>query len=62
VDNEAVAGAFTAVADLAITTGLSVYDAACLELAIRRKLPLASADEALVRAARKHKVRVLPAS
>ncbi len=32
--------------------GLSGYDAAYLELALRRKLPLATADERLARAAR----------
>jgi predicted nucleic acid-binding protein len=37
--------------------GLSAYDAAYLELAARRQLPLASFDKALVQAARKAGVR-----
>lgn len=38
---------------LAIKHGLTVYDAAYLELAVRRGLPLASCDEALIAAAKK---------
>ncbi len=41
-----------AVIDLAIRHGLSVYDAAYLELAVRRKLPLATNDKQLADAAR----------
>jgi predicted nucleic acid-binding protein len=37
--------------DLARTNDLTVYDAAYLDLAIREKLPLASLDEALCKAA-----------
>jgi predicted nucleic acid-binding protein len=37
--------------DLAARHGLTVYDAAYLELALRRKLPLATLDDALRRAA-----------
>lgn len=40
---------------------LSVYDAAYLELAMRRALPLASLDKALRRAAEAEGVEVLPA-
>jgi predicted nucleic acid-binding protein len=36
--------------DLAATHGLSVYDAVYLELAVRRGLPLATRDAALLRA------------
>ena len=39
---------------------LSVYDAAYLELAIRRGLPLASGDVALRRAARRRGIAVVP--
>lgn len=38
---------------------LSVYDAAYLELAQRRKVPLASLDAALVKAARAEKIEAL---
>jgi predicted nucleic acid-binding protein len=41
------------VSALADVYGLSVYDAAYLELAQRRRLPLATLDEALRRAAEK---------
>ena len=36
---------------LALRFGLSSYDASCLELALRRQLPLATQDEALRMAA-----------
>jgi predicted nucleic acid-binding protein len=42
---------YDAVFDLARTNDLTVYDAAYLDLAIREKLPLASLDEALCKAA-----------
>lgn len=45
---------------LAEATGLTIYDATYLELAIRRALPLATADKALRAAARKRGVRLLP--
>jgi predicted nucleic acid-binding protein len=38
--------------DLASRHGLSAYDAAYLELAVRRALPLATLDKGLARAAR----------
>ena len=44
---------------LARTHRLSVYDAAYLELAIRRNFPLATLDEALTRAAGAMKVSLL---
>jgi predicted nucleic acid-binding protein len=59
IDDEGTLHALTDVADLASKTGLSVYDATYLELAVRRRLPLASTDEPLVKAARKHGVHVL---
>lgn len=40
---------------------LSLYDAAYLELAVRRHLPLASCDKALLTAATRRKVAVLAA-
>jgi predicted nucleic acid-binding protein len=42
---------YDAVFEIAQTDSLTVYDAAYLELAIREKLPLASLDQALCRAA-----------
>jgi predicted nucleic acid-binding protein len=36
--------------DLAALHALSAYDAACLELALRRNLPLATLDDALLKA------------
>lgn len=48
VDREPVA--MTALDDLAARHSLSAYDAAYLELALRRNLPLASNDAALLKA------------
>lgn len=45
---------------LARTEGLTAYDAAYLELAVRRRLPLATRDKALAGAARRRGVQVLP--
>jgi len=45
---------------LAQTTGLTIYDATYLELAIRRALPLATADKPLRAAARQRGVGLLP--
>ncbi len=47
VDDEAARNAFGQISELADKHGLTVYDAAYLELALRRKMPLASRDEAL---------------
>lgn len=44
---------------LARTYGLSIYDASYLELAKRAELPLASLDEALIKAAKKLKVKLI---
>jgi len=52
VDDESVARAWTTSIALADQHRLTVYDAAYLELAIRRSLPLATLDKALARAAR----------
>jgi len=50
---------FVAVLPLAVKYSLTVYDAAYLELAQRRKLPLATLDDALRVAARKMKVKLI---
>jgi len=50
-----------AVLELAARHGLTAYDAAYLELAQRRGLPLATRDAALIRAAPLEGVAVLPA-
>lgn len=49
------------VLDLARRHKLTVYDAAYLELAQRRNLPLATIDDALARAAKAARVRVFKA-
>jgi predicted nucleic acid-binding protein len=51
VDVETGQHAWTATIQFADLYGLSVYDAAYLELARRRRLPLVTLDKALVRAA-----------
>jgi predicted nucleic acid-binding protein len=52
---------FPALDALAAATGLSAYDAAYLELAVRKQLPMASQDAALTRAARTSGLKVLTA-
>ena len=59
VDEEGARLAFGPISALAAEHGLSVYDAAYLELAVRRKLPLASRDQALCQAARNCRVKLL---
>ena len=59
VDDEGPRFALTEITDLAQKHGLSVYDAAYLELAIRKRLPLASRDAALNKAARLSGVKTL---
>jgi predicted nucleic acid-binding protein len=58
-DGETVARAWSATLSLARAERLTVYDAAYLELAARRALPLASLDEDLTAAAKKIGVAVL---
>jgi predicted nucleic acid-binding protein len=58
-DDESANAAFGMISDLADEHSLTVYDAAYLELALRRKLPLASRDASLVQAAKKCGLRVL---
>jgi predicted nucleic acid-binding protein len=59
VDDEGPRFALGRISELAGEHGLSVYDATYLELALRRKLPLASRDEALCKAAQGCRVKLL---
>jgi predicted nucleic acid-binding protein len=59
MDEEGTRHAFGITSELAIKHGLTIYDAAYLELASRRSLPLASRDEALKTAARRCGVKAL---
>lgn len=52
VDGETVGRAWGKTLDLALQHKLSTYDAAYLELALRRHLPLATLDSDLIKAAR----------
>ncbi len=52
VDQETVERSWAKTLDLALQYDLSVYDAAYLELALRRGLPLSKLDSALIDAAR----------
>lgn len=58
VDDEGVRAAFGRMSTLAEEHGLSVYDAVYLELAMRRALPLASRDKAILAAAARNGVKV----
>jgi predicted nucleic acid-binding protein len=51
VDDQTSNRTFDQILKLALTHQLTTYDAAYLELAIRRQIPLASLDEALCKAA-----------
>jgi predicted nucleic acid-binding protein len=59
VDPESDIHAWGATRKLSRQYDLTVYDAAYLELAIRRKLPLASRDDELLAAARKARVETV---
>jgi predicted nucleic acid-binding protein len=59
IDHETAGLAFTKLSNLASEYQLSVYDAAYLELAQRRKLPLACKDGPLREAAIRANIRVL---
>ena len=61
VDEESLSYIFADVRSLAVDYGLSGYEAAYLELAIRKGLPLATLDEELVRAAPAAGVELFPA-
>lgn len=60
-DTETAPRAFREVMTLARSQKLTTYDAAYLELAIRRGVPLATRDKALVRAADAVQIETLPA-
>lgn len=59
IDDETASRTWGANAQLAEAHGLTAYDAAYLELAIRLQAPLATADKALVAAAQKIGVPLL---
>jgi predicted nucleic acid-binding protein len=59
IDDDSTGAAWRLTATLAIRHGLTAYDAAYLELAIRRSLPLATLDKALAKAARAEGVEVI---
>lgn len=59
VDAESAARVFSDVHRLALAYRLTSYDAACLELALRRGLPLATHDDELIRASAAAGVAVL---
>ena len=60
-DEETDDHAWSATRDLARKEDLSLYDAAYLDLAIRRSMSLASCDKALLAAAARRKVEVFAA-
>lgn len=60
IDSETDLHAWQATVRLADLYGLTIYDAAYLELAQRRRLPLATLDRALADAARTAGIEVLP--
>jgi predicted nucleic acid-binding protein len=60
IDDETLSHAWQATVALADLHGLTVYDASYLELAQRRRLPLASLDKALIAAAVRSGVAVMP--
>jgi len=59
VDDDGPRLALGRISELAAEHGLSVYDATYLELAVRRKLPLASRDGGLRKAAQGCRVKLL---
>jgi predicted nucleic acid-binding protein len=59
VDDETNRHAWGRTRELSNEYDLTVYDAAYLELALRRRLPLASCDRGLIRSARRAGVEVL---
>ena len=59
IDDESPRLAWGRISELAVEHGLSAYDATYLELAIRRKLPLATRDDALRKAAQACRVKLL---
>ena len=61
VDPETAARAWCDIKDLSRAEDVTIYDAAYLELALRRACPLASADRSLIGAARRRGLEVLTA-
>jgi predicted nucleic acid-binding protein len=59
IDYETPTRAWSEIRDLSLREELSTYDAAYLELAMRRQATLASFDKGLLKAARTNKVAVL---
>jgi predicted nucleic acid-binding protein len=59
IDTETSHFAFSAISGLAVKYSLSIYDAAYLELARRKSIPLGSRDEPLRVAAKKFGVKLL---
>lgn len=59
LDAENIMPNCAAAADLALKHALSVYDAAYLELALRRRLPLATLDKKLASAAKAENIKIL---
>lgn len=59
MDSDGARLAATRVADLAMQHELTVYDAAYLELALRKHIPLASRDQGLNRAAQRLGLKLL---
>jgi predicted nucleic acid-binding protein len=59
IDNDAPLLAFTEVLPLCRTHQLTSYDAVYLDLSLRRRLPLASLDEPLRKAAKKLGIKLL---
>jgi predicted nucleic acid-binding protein len=60
VDHQTDAAAWSTTLDLAKAHGLTLYDAAYLELALRRELPLATLDKRLYGAAIAAGVAIVP--
>lgn len=60
LDDETNINAWGSTVELSDRHGLTTYDAAYLELAVRRNLPLATLDGDLIAAARADGVEVLP--
>jgi len=59
LDHDMASLAFTTLSALASQHGLSIYDATYLELALRKKLPLACKDGPLRAAAKRCRVKLL---
>ena len=59
VDNETSRFAFSTISELAVKHSLSIYDAAYLELARRKSVPLGTRDEPMKAAAKKAGIKIL---